>query len=156
MGGTGDIILRKSDKGKNIQQAKSLMKSRELTEALSVLIEKQRGDLGFLLSTLKKRPRTFNPYVLKGMSIYSEPSALDKKTAELVAVGAAAALRCEHCLTAHINRTLDEGATTDEVLDAILISGAISESSTLSVAFRKIKQHEGKRQLAKGKKKEIR
>ena len=142
--------MRKSDKGKNIQQAKSLMKSRELTEALSVLIEKQRGDLGFLLSTLKNRPRTFNPYVLKGMSIYSEPSALDKKTAELVAVGAAAALRCEHCLSAHINRALDEGATTDEVLDAILISGAISESSTLSVAFRKFKQQEGKRKLVKG------
>jgi AhpD family alkylhydroperoxidase len=152
MGGAGDIILRKSDKGKNIQQAKSLMKSRELTEALSGLIEKQRGDLGFLLSMLKKRPRTFNPYVLKGISIYGEPYALDRKTAELVAVGAAAALRCEHCLTAHINRALDESATTDEVLDAILISGAISESSTLSVAFRKFKQHEGKRTLAKGKK----
>ena len=90
--------MLKRDKKSTVRQVKSLMKSRELTEALSG--EKQRGDLGFLLSTLKKRPRTFNPYVLKGMSIYSEPSALDKKTAELVAVGAAAALRCEHCLTA--------------------------------------------------------
>lgn len=144
--------MQKSNKKNVLKQATSLMKSRELTEALSGLIEKQRGDLGFLLSTLKKRPRTFNPYVLKGRSVYSEPSALDKKTAELVAVGAAAALRCEHCLTAHINRALDEGATTDEVLDAILISGAISESSTLSVAFRKFKQHEGRRKSAKGEK----
>ncbi|MBI5099384.1 MAG: carboxymuconolactone decarboxylase family protein [Nitrospirae bacterium] len=110
MSGAGDTTIREMGKKSTVRQAKSLMKSRELAEALSELIEKQRGDIGFLLSTLKKRPSTFNPYVLKGMSIYSEPSALDKKTAELVAVGAAAALRCEHCLTAHINRALDEGA----------------------------------------------
>ncbi|MBI5057142.1 MAG: carboxymuconolactone decarboxylase family protein [Nitrospirae bacterium] len=136
--------MRKGKNKSSIGQVKSLMKSRELTEGLSKMIEKQRGDLGFLLSALKMRPRTFNPYVLKGMSIYSEPSALDRKTVELVAVGAAAALRCEHCLTAHINRALDEGATNDEVLDAVLISGAISESSTLSVALRKFKQQAGK------------
>ncbi|HXX57268.1 MAG TPA: carboxymuconolactone decarboxylase family protein [Thermodesulfovibrionales bacterium] len=127
-----------------LKQAKSLMGNDELAEALSEMLEEQRGALGFLLSTLKKRPRTFNPYVLKGLSIYREPSALDRKTAELVAIGAATALRCEHCLDAHIARAVTEGATLKEVMDAILISGAISESSTLSVAFRKFKQQEGR------------
>lgn len=126
-----------------MHQVKSLMKSSELADALSAMIEKKRGELGFLLSTLKKRPGTFNPYVLKGMSVYSEPAALSRKTAELVAVSAAAALRCDHCLQAHINRAFSEGATADEVLDAVLIAGAISESSTLAVAFRKFRQHEG-------------
>jgi hypothetical protein len=39
---------------------------------------------------------------------------------------------------------MDEGASLDEVMDALLVAGAISESSTLSVAFRKYKQLEGK------------
>ena len=129
---------------KLLNRAKSLMENDELAEALSEMIEEQRGTLGFLLSILKKRPRTFNPYVLKGMSIYREPSAMDTKTAELVAIGAATALRCEHCLDAHIARAVTLGATLKEVMDAILISAAISESSTLSVAFRKYRQLEGK------------
>jgi len=134
--------------GKNkknlIKEAKSLMDDEGLADALSQTIEDQRGHLGFLLSTLKKRHKTFNPYVLKGMSVYREPSAIDNKTAELAAVSAATALRCEHCLDAHMGRAVEEGASMEEILDVMLISAAICESSTLSVAFRKFKQFEGR------------
>jgi AhpD family alkylhydroperoxidase len=131
-------------KKKNIvTQAEALMNDSDLAEALALSIEKRRGALGFLLSTLKERPRTFNPYLLKGRSVYN-PTFLDKKTAELAAVAAATALRCEHCLDAHMERALEEGASLEELMDVILIAGAISESSTLSVAFRKFKQKEGK------------
>jgi len=126
-----------------VKRAEALMKDSDLAEGLASAIEKQRGALGFLLSTLKERPRTFNPYLLKGKSVYN-PSALDKKTAELAAVAAATALRCEHCLEAHMDRALQEGASLEEIMDVLLISAAISESSTLSVAFRKFKQKEGK------------
>ncbi|MCL5023443.1 MAG: carboxymuconolactone decarboxylase family protein [Nitrospirae bacterium] len=136
--------MKKEDKGSSLRRARSLMKDRGLTEALAGMIEKQRGDLGFLLRTLKRRPGIFNAHVLKGSSLFREPSALDRKTAELVAVGAATALRCEHCIEAHINSALAEGASLEEVLDALLISGAIAESSTLSVALRKFIQQEGK------------
>jgi AhpD family alkylhydroperoxidase len=127
-----------------------MMKDMDLADELAKAIEKKRGGLGFLLSTLKSRPPTFNPYLLKGMSVYDNPVALDRKTVELIAVSAAAALRCEHCLDAHMERALQEGATPDEIMDTLLISGAISESSTLSVAFRKFKQQEGKSKRAKG------
>jgi len=131
-------------KGKNaLKQAEALMKNRELAEALAEDIERKRGGLGFLLSTLRERPRTFNPYILKGKSVYN-PLALDKKTAELVAVASASALRCEHCLDAHMDGAIREGATMEEIMDVLLISGAISESSTLSVAFRKFKQKKAK------------
>jgi alkylhydroperoxidase/carboxymuconolactone decarboxylase family protein YurZ len=43
-----------------------------------------------------------------------------------------------------MDRALRQGATLEEIMDVLLISGAISESSTLSVAFRKFKQKEGK------------
>jgi len=132
------------DKKNLVKQAKVLMEDEGLADALSQMIEDQRGHLGFLLSTLKKRHKTFNPYVLKGMSVYREPAAIDKKTAELAAVSAATALRCEHCLDAHMGRAVEEGASLEEILDVMLISAAICESSTLSVAFRKYKQLEGR------------
>jgi AhpD family alkylhydroperoxidase len=120
------------------------MMEKELSEALSGFIEKKRGALGFLLTILKRRPSTFNPFVLKGLSLYQEPHALNTKTAELVAVSAASALRCEHCLEVHMGRALEEGVNLDEIMDTLLICGSISDSSTLSVAFRKYKQLEGK------------
>ncbi len=137
-----------AEKKKIVKQAEALMKDEALAEALAAEIEEQRGGIGFLLGMLKERPRTFNPYILKGRSVYS-PASLDKKTAELVAVAAATALRCEHCLDAHMERAIQEGASLEEIMDVLLISGAISESSTLSVAFRKFKQKEGK--VKKGK-----
>lgn len=127
-----------------IQEAKSLLCKPELADELAEALVGKNGELGFLLKVLKERPRTFNPYLLKGMTVYKEPKALDRKTAELVAVSAAAALHCEHCLEAHMGRAVTEGATLDEIMDTILVAGAISESSMLSVAFRKYKQLEGK------------
>ena len=127
-----------------IRETKSLLCDPGLTDALAEMHAGKNGELGFLLKVLKERPRTFNPYLFKGMSIYKEPSSLDRKTAELIAVGAAAALRCDHCLEAHMGRAMHEGASLEEIMDALLVAGAISESSTLSVAFRKYKQLEGK------------
>jgi len=127
-----------------IDRAKKLMADSGLTSALADMVERKRGGLGFLLSMLRKRPRAFNPFIIRGVCLYNEPEALDRKTAELVAVSAASALRCEHCLEAHMARAVKEGATMDEVMDTLLISGAIADSSTLSIALRKYRQLEGK------------
>ena len=127
-----------------LKQVQTLLDGEALAEALAERIEQKRGHLGFLLRMLKRRPRTFNPYVFKGKTLFEQPTALEPKTAELVAVGAAAALMCEHCLEAHIGQAVQHGATFEEVLDAILVAGAIAESSTLSVALRKFKQLEEK------------
>ena len=133
----------KSGKTK-IRTIRENLEQEELTEALVESLIEQNGSLGFILNVLKERPRNFNPFILKGMSIYKEPHSLDRKTAELVAIGAAAALRCEHCLEAHMGRAVAEGASLDEIMDTLLIAGAIADSSTLSVAFRKYKQLERK------------
>ena len=127
-----------------VKKAKALMEDSRLTDELAEMIEQQRGDLGFLLRTLKGRPRTFNPFAIRGKFLFKEPHALDRKTAELVAISAATAYRCEHCLEAHLGRAVAEGATLEEILDTMLISAALAESSTLSVALRKYKQLEGK------------
>jgi len=144
-GNTRRKSKRRSKSGKTLIQAiREQLEKEHLTEALVESLIEQHGSLGYILNVLKERPRNFNPFILKGMSIYKEPTSLDRKIAELVAVGAAAALRCEHCLESHMHRAHAEGASLDEIMDAILIAGAISDSSTLSVAFRKYKQLEGK------------
>lgn len=127
-----------------LKQVAAMLADDNLAEAISEIFKQERNGLGFLLRTLRRRPRTFNPYVFKGLSVLGHPANLDRKTAELVAVGAAAALMCEHCLEAHISRAIAQGATFEEVMDAILVAGAIAESSTLSVALRKFKQLEAK------------
>jgi len=127
-----------------IQEAKAILCKPELADELAEALVGKNGELGFLLKVLKERPRTFNPYLLKGMTVYKEPKALDRKTAELVAVSAAAALHCEHCLEAHMARAVAEGATLDEIMDTLLVAGSIAESSLYSHAFRKYKQLEGK------------
>ncbi len=132
------------DRKTKIRKIREQLGDETLTEALVESLVEQHGSLGFILNVLKERPRNFNPFILKGMSIYKEPSSLDRKTAELVAIGAAAALRCEHCLEAHMGRAHAEGASLAEIMDSLLIAGAIADSSTLSVAFRKYKQLEGK------------
>ncbi len=132
------------DRADLLMKAKSMMGDDELSEALAEIVAKKYGDLPFVLKVLKERPKTFNPYLFKGMSVYQEPSALNRKTAELIALGAATALRCEYCVEAHIKRAVSEGATMNEVMDAILVAGSIAESSAISVAFRKYRQQEGK------------
>jgi len=133
-----------------VEKAREIMEDEDLAEALAEEIAERRGGLGFLLSMLKARPRTFTPFVLKGSTIYSEPSAIDRKTAELAAVSAATAISCEHCLEAHMARSLDAGASMEEIKDVILVASAICESSALSVAFRKYRQFEGKLGKIKG------
>lgn len=139
-----DFIKKARPNPSLIREAKAMLCKTELTDAIADAMVKDRGELGYVLSVLKERPRTFNPYLLKGMAVYKEPKALDRKTAELVAVSAAAALHCERCLEAHMARAVAQGATLDEVMDTLLVAGSIAESSLYSVAFRKYKQLEGK------------
>jgi 4-carboxymuconolactone decarboxylase len=127
-----------------LHKARALMDNKDLTEVIADAVVKNRGGLGYVLNVIKERPRTFNPHLLKSMTVYKKPKALDRKTAELVAVSAAAALHCEHCLETHMARAVAEGASLDEIMDTLLVAGSISESSLFSVAFRKYKQLEGK------------
>ncbi len=58
-----------------------------------------------------------------------EPGALDAKTKELLGFVASMVLRCDDCITYHIVRCREEGATTDEILEsmsvALVVGGSI-------------------------------
>jgi len=47
------------------------------------------------------------------------PKALDGKTKELIALGIAVAIRCDDCIAFHVKAALQQGATREEVLEAL-------------------------------------
>jgi AhpD family alkylhydroperoxidase len=127
-----------------LEAVASLIEDEEtIADQLVDLLQKRDGQLGLLLRVLRRRPEMFVPHVMQGTHLYHDPKAIDPKTAEFAAIAAATALMCEHCLDAHMRAALRKGATLDEIFDVLLVAGAVAESSTLSVAFRKFRQLEG-------------
>jgi AhpD family alkylhydroperoxidase len=132
------------DRQELLDKVAALMQEPEATtEALLDVIRESHGGVGLTPRMLSRRPEAFIPAAIQSQATYGSPRAIDSKTAELAAVAASAALMCEHCLEAHIKAALRRGASLDEVMDVILVAGAIAESSTLSVAFRKLRKIEG-------------
>ena len=119
-------------------------KDAQAAEVVLEYLRQRDGGVGLMLRVLSRRPELFAPHVLQGVQIYDTPKAIDPKTAELAAIAASAALRCEYCLDAHMRAARRKGATLEEIFDVILVAGAIAESSTLAVAFRRFRQMEAK------------
>ena len=65
-----------------------------------------------------------------------KPRFIEPKTAELVAVSAAAVLRCKPCLNLHMEEALKRGASLDEIFEVIFIAGLISKASILADSLR--------------------
>jgi len=84
---------------------------------------------------LSEWPAAYVPTALKNQAVVRD-SPLGARVAELVAVGAAAALQCEHCIRTHSEQALRAGASLDDVFQAMLIAGTIAESAVQSYAFR--------------------
>ena len=47
------------------------------------------------------------------------PKALDGKTKELIAIAIAVAIRCDDCIAFHVKAALAQGASRDEVTEAL-------------------------------------
>ncbi len=119
-------------------------KNAQAAETVLEYLRERDGGVGLMLRVLSRRPGLLVPHVLQGRQIYETPQAIDPKTAELAAVAASAALMCEHCLDAHMRAARRKGATLEEIFDVIVVAGAIAESSTLAVAFRRFRHMEAK------------
>lgn len=60
---------------------------------------------------------------------------LDDKTAHLIQLGAAAAIRSEGSVHSHVRRALQEGATPDEIHHAIILLSSTIGFPTVSAAI---------------------
>ncbi|HEX59132.1 MAG TPA: carboxymuconolactone decarboxylase family protein [Methanomicrobia archaeon] len=122
------------------ERAKKLLGEPE--RMVSLIFEAAEGMLGtvpFILKEMARRPEVMIPDVI-GDFFALRPKALDAKTAELVALAAAAALRAEECISVHIDAALKCGATEEEIFDVLMISGIMGKTAILATALRKLKE----------------
>lgn len=60
-----------------------------------------------------------------------ESGALPEKTKELLGLVASAVLRCDDCITYHLQRCAEEGWKRDEVIDALNVALIVGGSITI-------------------------
>jgi AhpD family alkylhydroperoxidase len=63
-----------------------------------------------------------------------KPSVLDRKTKELVAIGASLAAKCQGCLEGHIKKALKFGATREEISEAIAIAIGVNAAAIVDLS----------------------
>ena len=108
----------------------------EAAEELLKEVEKAYGEVPYILNFMKQSPELLVAKILYDNEIIREFKRLDAKTIELISIGVSAALRCEHCLKLHIRVAQRLGATKEEIFDAILIAGSLSNAAVLAEGTR--------------------
>jgi len=75
------------------------------------------------LNTLLRDLRGGAPGIMKAFAGMAQAAtvskALDAKTKELIALGIAVAVRCDDCIAFHAKAAAEQGATRDEVSEAL-------------------------------------
>lgn len=108
----------------------------EVVSKLLDQIEEQYGEIPYILNFLKDTPELFIPKVLYDNSIMREFKRMDPKTIELISIGVSAAIRCKYCLKMHIRVAKRLGISKEEIFDAILIGGTLSNAAVLAEGTR--------------------
>jgi AhpD family alkylhydroperoxidase len=108
----------------------------EAAEELLKEVEKVYGEVPYILNFMRNSPELLVSKVIYENAIVREFKRLDAKTIELISIGVAASLRCEHCLKLHIRVAQRLGVTKEEIFDAILIAGSLSNAAVLAEGTR--------------------
>lgn len=64
--------------------------------------------------------------------------ALDKKTKELIALGAACAIHCEYCIDSHSQKAKAYGATEQEITEVIQVATVVKAGATISYGIKSL------------------
>ena len=108
----------------------------EVVDDLMAAIEKYYGEVPYILQYLRDTPELLVPKILYDSAIIREFKRLDPKTVELISIGVSAAVRCDHCLRMHIKIAEKLKIPKEEIFDAILIAGTLSNATVLAYATR--------------------
>ena len=101
------------------------------------IIEHEYGKVPLIFQRMGERPEVLISHLLYKSSV-AETSSLDPKYVELISMAVGAALKCQYCTSYHMQAAIKMGATREEILEVILLSGMISNSSVLANAYRVI------------------
>lgn len=99
------------------------------------VIEEEYGKVPLIFRRMGERPEVLISHLLYKGTV-AETSPLDPKYVELISMAVGAALKCPHCTGYHMVAAMKMGATREEILEVILLSGMISNSSVLANAYR--------------------
>jgi len=89
------------------------------------------GEIGRAAPDLVKGYRTL-------VDSRAKSGALDAKTRELVALAVAVTVRCDGCITTHVEQARKQGATKDEITDALGVAIMVNAGATLVYSARTI------------------
>ena len=62
-----------------------------------------------------------------------KPSVLDRKTKELIAIGASLSAKCQGCLEGHIKKAIKYGATREEISETIAIALGVNAAAVVDL-----------------------
>lgn len=104
-------------------------------------IEKDYGEVPFILKAMSDRPNVLLPKIIYDDAVLRNPEHLDEKTVELITIGVATALKCDHCLNMHLRVAKRKGVSDEEVFEAMLLASALSNTAALAQAMRVYENH---------------
>lgn len=108
----------------------------EAVEELLKEVEKVYGEVPYILNFMKDSPELLVARIIYENAIVREFKRLDAKTIELISIGVASALRCQHCLKLHIRVAGRLGVTKEEIFDSMLIASSLSNAAVLAEGTR--------------------
>ncbi|HMK47049.1 MAG TPA: carboxymuconolactone decarboxylase family protein [Methanocella sp.] len=108
----------------------------EAVQELLKNIEDDYGEVPFILNAMSDKPNILLPKIIYDDAVLRNPEHLDEKTVELVTIGVATALKCDHCLKMHLRVARRKGIPQEEVFEAILLASALSNTAALAQAMR--------------------
>jgi len=106
------------------------------------VLERAREEYGFVplvSEVMSDRPDLFLPYSEISAGLFFRPKHMDRRTAELAAITAGAALGSENCLSVHIPQAFKLGVSEEAVLEAMILGAFMSMNRSNSIAFRCLK-----------------
>lgn len=101
-------------------------------------VKKQYGEIPYIMNFMKDLPEIFIPKTLYDNAIMREFKNLDPSTVELISIGVASALRCEHCLKMHIRIAKRRGISKESIFSSIMIGASLSNAAVLAESTRAI------------------
>ncbi|MDD4332181.1 MAG: carboxymuconolactone decarboxylase family protein [Methanosarcinaceae archaeon] len=99
-------------------------------------VRKQYGEIPYIMNFMKDLPGIFIPKTLYDNAIMREFKNLDPSTVELISIGVASALRCEHCLKMHMRIAKRKGLSKESIFSAVMIGASLSNAAVLAESTR--------------------
>lgn len=104
-----------------------------------------------LMTTTGEIGRT-SPDILRGYRTLSDAGSktnhLDAKTRELIALAVAVSLRCDGCITTHTTAAIKNGASKEEIVEALGVAISVNAGAALVYSSRVLDAYHAKTQTA--------